>query len=186
MMMTPQRAQQLPPVSYATFSGDIDQDAVNRMLFNLAGASQGGVKELHLFFQSNGGNVSDGVTLYNYFFGLPFDLHLYNPSAVDSAAMIPFVGAKRRYASAHAGFVIHTIRSGFLAPTNAAGHRAAAAAADFDDNRAQAIIRTHTQIPATKWTVQDIVISAQEALQFGLIHEIREFQPPKGATLFHI
>ncbi len=30
------------------------------------------------------------------------------------------------------------------------------------------------------------MISAQEALQLGLIHAIREFQPPKGATLFHI
>jgi ATP-dependent protease ClpP protease subunit len=185
-MTITQPLQKIPPVAYATFSDDINQDSVNRILFNLAGASQRGIQELHLFFQSNGGIVSDGVSLYNYFSIVPFELHLYNPSAVDSAAMIAFVGAKHRYASAHAGFVVHTARYSFPAIAEAVGHRAIATTLDFDDNRAQAIIRTHTQIPATKWTTWDIVISAQEALQFGLIHAIREFQPPSGATLFHI
>jgi len=32
----------------------------------------------------------------------------------------------------------------------------------------------------------DIAIAAQEALQFGLIEAIHEFQPPSGTTLFHI
>jgi ATP-dependent protease ClpP protease subunit len=84
-----QVSQQLPLVVYGTFCDDINQESAHRIMTNFAGAYQRGVRELHLFFNSSGGIVTDGVGLYNYFLSLPFELHIYNPSAVDSAAMIP-------------------------------------------------------------------------------------------------
>src|ERR1700730_7294479 len=95
--------QNLPSIMYGSFCDEINQDSVNRFLQNFTGAYRGGVREMHLFFYSHGGNVSDGVALYNYFRSLPFSLHIYNASAVDSAAIIPFVGSQYRYSSERAG-----------------------------------------------------------------------------------
>ncbi len=176
---------QISPVGYGTFCDEINQDSVNRIFANLDKASQLGVRIIHLLFQSPGGNVSAAVALYQYFLHLPFELHIYNPSAVCSAAIVPFVGAEHRYASEHAGFVIHPAQSQDPTPLDAVGHQTASTLLTFDDSRSQAIIKSRTQIPASKWTANDVLVSAQEALQFGLVHAMSDFQPPKGAKMFN-
>jgi len=64
--------------------------------------------------------------LYSYFLNLPFELHIYNSSAVSSAAIVAFVGAEHRHASVHAGFVIHPTRNTLDTPGDATSHRATA------------------------------------------------------------
>jgi len=82
-MLTP-----LPSCVYATFAGPIDQQTLPRIFQNFAGATQRGVRELHLLFQSTGGVVGDGISLYNYIRTLPLDLHIYNTGAVHSIAVL--------------------------------------------------------------------------------------------------
>jgi ATP-dependent protease ClpP protease subunit len=177
---------QISPIRYGTFCDEINQDSVYRIFENFDKASQLGVQIIHLLFQSPGGNVSAAVALYRYFLHLPFELHIYNPSAVCSAAIVPFVGAEHRYASEHAGFVTHPAQTHDPTPLDAAGHLTASTLLSFDDNRSQAIIKSRTQVPASKWTANDVLLSAQEALQFGLVHAIGDFQPPKGTRMFNI
>jgi ATP-dependent protease ClpP protease subunit len=179
--------QGLPQAMYGSFSGPIDQEAVTKLLGSFTNAYRGGVREIHLFFYSHGGSVSDAVALYNYFRGLPLDLHIYNGSVVDSAAIIPFVGGHHRYSSAHAGFMFHTTKitlSDMIA--DAGGHGTIARNLNFDDRRAQAIIQAHTPIPPTWWTTFDLVMNPQEALKFGLIEDIREFKIPDSAAVFSL
>jgi ATP-dependent Clp protease protease subunit len=181
---------QLLPSVYATFAGPIDQSALNRLFFNLNAATQRGVVEAHLLFQSGGGIVGDGISLYNYFRTLPLDLHVYNTGTVGSIAVLPFLAAPHRYASAHANFVIHKTRYGTQAPTDAIGHRALAHSAELEDARSEAILHNHTKIPASHWSIhaaaRDVIFTAQEAVQFGIADQIREFQVPSGNQVFHI
>jgi ATP-dependent Clp protease protease subunit len=177
------------PIVYATFAGGINQDSLNRIFGNLGAATQRGVATIHLLFESTGGNVGDGVSLFNYFDSFPLELHIYNTGMVASVAVTSSLGAPHRYASAHATFMIHRSRFTFLAPGQAAQIRAIAAGLQADDARTEAIIRSRTQIPEDRWTAQtihDVTITAQEALSFGIVHEIREFRPPAGNQLFNI
>jgi ATP-dependent protease ClpP protease subunit len=178
-------------VAYATFCDDIDSAAVNRIFGNFAGVTQQGIGEVHLLFQSAGGSVSDGVSLFNFFRGMPIALHLYNTGGVASAALIAFVGAEHRYASAHAAFLLHKTRHSLLTPGQSIDHRALADTLAIEDARSEAILRGSSQIPADKWAVYasgaEVPITAQEAaLQYGLVVAIREFKPPAGGQLFHI
>jgi ATP-dependent Clp protease protease subunit len=178
-----------PPIVYATFSGGINQDALNRIFLNLGAATQRGVTTIHLLFESTGGNVGDGVSLFNYFDSFPLELHIYNTGTVASVAVTSFLGELHRYSSAHATFMIHRSRFTFQAPGQAAKLLAIAAALQTDDARTEAIIPSRTQIPEDRWTeqaVHDVTITAQEALNFGIVHEIREFRPPVGNQLFNI
>jgi ATP-dependent Clp protease, protease subunit len=177
------------PIVYATFAGGINQDTLNRIFLNLSAATQRGVTTIHLLFEIYWCNVGDGVSLFNYFDSFPLELHIYNTGTVASVAVTSFLGAPHRYASAHATFMIHRSRFNFLAPGQAGQLLAIAAAIQTDDARTEAIIRSRTQIPDDRWAAQaihDVTITAQEALSFGLVHEIREFRPPAGNQIFNI
>src|SRR5690348_14907235 len=98
---------QIPPVVYAMYIGNIDQEASQRLASAFATASANGVTEVHLLFQSTGGVIGDGICLHNLFQTLPFDLTLYNTGCVASIAVIAYLGAKSRKSSAYATFMIH-------------------------------------------------------------------------------
>jgi ATP-dependent Clp protease protease subunit len=114
---------------------------------------------------------------------------IYNAGSVSSAAVSAFLGAPRRYASAHATFMIHRTRIALPAPGIAAMHRAIADSLEADDARTEAIIRGNTKIPDELWAAQivnDVTITAQQALDFGIVHEIREFIPAKGSQIYNV
>src|SRR5689334_8558543 len=100
-------SKQTPTVVYATLAGQIDQAMVQRVFQGIAVAVNNGVREIHLLFQSLGGGVGEGISLYNYLRTLPIELHIYNAGTLASIAVIAFLGGKHRYASTHATFQIH-------------------------------------------------------------------------------
>ncbi|MEJ0075550.1 MAG: ATP-dependent Clp protease proteolytic subunit [Alphaproteobacteria bacterium] len=179
----------LPGTVYTTFAGPIDQQSLPRIFHNFAAATQRGVKVLHLLFQSTGGLIGDGISLYNYLRTVPLDLHIYNTGSVHSIAVLGYLAGKHRYISATGSFMIHKV----YFPTHPAGDasrfKAVADALVADDARIEAILRAHTNIPAEKWALyqnQDVIFDAQQAVQCGIAHSIQEFQVPPGNQLFHI
>ncbi len=179
----------IPSIVYATFSGQINQDGLTRMFHNIGGASQKGVTEIHLLFQSNGGMVGDGITLFNFFRAIPIELNLYNTGTVASIAVLSYLGAKHRYVSQHATFSIHKTAYPTHASANAVLHRALSNNLLIEDSRSEAIIKAFTNIPADRWishAVEDVIFQAQEAVQFGIAEAIREFQVPAGNQIFNI
>src|SRR5437773_8519203 len=105
--LTPPAPQPLPKIVYGMFCGILDGPAVARIQNNIAVATQMNVEHIHLLFQSDGGGVGNGVSLYYLFKALPFDLTIYNAGAVSSAALIAYLGAKHRKTSAGGTFLIH-------------------------------------------------------------------------------
>ena len=98
---------QLPKTVYATFVGPIDQMSLSRIFQNFGGAVTGKVETVHLLFQSTGGMIGDGISLYNFFIGLPLSLHIYNTGSVQSNRCLGFMGPLRqrhRHAGDHVPF----------------------------------------------------------------------------------
>jgi ATP-dependent Clp protease, protease subunit len=179
------------PVSaeiYATFGDQINQGSVQRIFQNIAAASQNGVTQAHILFQSTGGFVGDGICLYNFFKTLPIELTLYNAGSVMSIGTIAFLGAAHRRCSTHALFQIH--RSAFSSqPAPAAQLEALAEAAHLDDMRTEAILRAHIKISDEQWrrlNSRDLHFCGPEAVTVGFADEVGDFHPPPGATLYNI
>jgi ATP-dependent Clp protease protease subunit len=173
---------------YAIYTGDIDQKNVPRLVSAVTLCSGDGTTHLHVQFQSWGGFVGDGIFLYNLFRVLPFELHLYNSGAVASAAVLAYLGARRRKASAHAEFMIH-LSSRSQPSTTAASLKSLAESLSLDDSRTEAILREHIKLPEARWSefkYHDIRFSGAQAVEVGLAQEVAEFAPPEGTRLYNL
>ena len=180
----------LPQIVYGTFAGGIDQASLPRIFNALANATNAGVRSIHLLFQSNGGNVGDGISLYNYLLTVPLEVHLYNTGHVQSIAVLPYLAAKRRIVSKSGSFLIHKSQYSLPPYSNVPKIKAAVDVLVNDDARSEAILRVHTHIPAEQWalhaTMQDITFDAQQAVDFGIADEIGEFKIPPGNQVFNV
>lgn len=189
-------SQQTPPApassidAYFVFCGNIDQDATKRIMTVLTAATNlsNRIGHAHLLFQSLGGSVGDAVCLYNFLRSFPLDLTIYNVGSVQSAAVLVYLGAKRRYTSAHATFMIHRPAT-ILQSTTAQGLQVLAKSAALDDARVESILRSHITLTDADWTrldTQNFWFSSEEAVRNGTADKIAEFAPPKGTQLFNV
>ncbi|WP_165405964.1 ATP-dependent Clp protease proteolytic subunit [Bradyrhizobium genosp. SA-3] len=173
---------------YAVFAGGIDTQAVAKFFNSMTSAQNIAQNpELHILFQSWGGNVSDGVCLYNFFRTFPVDLTLYNAGNVSSIATIAYLGAKKRKVSTYATFMIHRTTSPGQ-PATAERLNAIAHSVVADDQRTEAILRAHLSLSEDQWSVHrsaDLFLTAKEAITCGLA-ELGEFAPPVGTRVFNI
>ncbi len=100
-----------------------------------------------------------------------------------------FLAGGKRFASKHASFIIHKTVTPLQAPYTADMLQSRMDSVNDSDSKVEAILKAHVNIPDDKWEVhskRDLVITAQEALSFGLIHEIADFAPPAGSLLRNI
>ena len=181
--------QSPPKEIYATLSGTIDPEMVKRVFASFSAAVNNGFERVHLLIQSTGGTVGDGIGIYNYLRNLPLELVAYNGGSVASSAVVVFLAAKMRKASATASFTIHKS----LIPTNLVANstklKLLADGLSLEDQRTEEILRSHINLPASKWRIYrmtDLIITAHQAVQFGLIHEVSDFVPPRGTQLYNL
>jgi ATP-dependent Clp protease, protease subunit len=177
-----------PKRAYGLFAGNIDQNAVQRLANAIAVASQQGVNEIYLMFQTIGGNVGDGICIHNIFSSAPMDVHLYNAGSISSIGVIAYLGADFRRATKNSSFMIHRT---MFSPQAATVERlqSAANAAALDDQRIEGILHDHIELPKEKWDihkVSDLWLSAQEAIEAKLADSIMEFSPPYGEQIFYV
>jgi ATP-dependent Clp protease, protease subunit len=179
-------ARSLTPDLYAVLSGTLDSSAVPRILTSFGNASQNNVQYMHVLFQSTGGGIREGIRLYNFFKNFSLDLTFYNMGVVSSVAVIAYLGAKTRKVSRHATFMIRRTQT-----TNRVANddtvEAPAESAMLLDETAEAILREHINMPANRWahfSRNDLWFSAEQAVKYGIAHEIGDFVAPADAKIW--
>jgi ATP-dependent Clp protease protease subunit len=173
---------------YCVFGGPIDQNAIERFFRTLPTLTKQPDTHVHLLLQTVGGYVGDGVCLYNVFRRFPYALTIYNVGNISSIGVIAYLGAAERKAASNATFMLHRSTMHTEMPT-AGRLRAAVKTLEIDDRRTEAILREHLTFGDAQWRNldrRDLTLSAEEAVGVGLVHEIADFLPPKGAALHPI
>ena len=172
-----------------TLSGDVNSDMVRRVFDAVADMTEDKLSTAHILIQSNGGYVSDGICLYNFLSKLPIKLVTYNTGAVASIAVTLFLAGQQRYASDTARFMVHKSHA-----TASPGARPDALSIIVeglraDDQRTERILRSHVALTEDQWMVHaysDLHLTAEQALEVGLVEAIRDFEIPKGKRLTNI
>jgi ATP-dependent Clp protease protease subunit len=134
--------------------------------------------------------VGDGIYLYNYIRSLPIDVVIHAIGTVASIATTVFVAAQDRYCSANAMFMMHPTTVGPFSVGVAASHlQSALDSVVADDERTERILRNRTRLSEEilmAKRARDVHLSPQEALKFGLVHEVAEFSVAPGNQLIQI
>lgn len=185
---TPPVPQTIPETVWGIFCGGIEQATGQKFVNSLTIASNAKVKHIHLLFQSAGGYVGDGVFLYNLFRTIPIEITLYNAGQISSAGITAYLGANRRVTSKTATFMIHRSTNSPQFATSAK-LQSVAKSLVLDDQRTEAIFRSHINLPPELWTAlehHDVHLSGEEAVSFGMADAIGEFSPPLGTVVFNI
>ena len=175
------------PIVYVVFTAEIVPQTVEGMIQTLSNLAQQRVKEVYLAFSTPGGDVAQGITLYNFLRGVPFELKVHNIGNVDSIGNAIFLAADTRYACVHSTFMFHGV--GFDRPAARYEEKVLREMLDglaADQRRIGSIISERTQI--SKDAVKELFMSAQTktaefARDRGIVHEVREFSLPASAPV---
>ena len=185
--MSEQQASQKE--GYFTLSGDVNSDMVHRVFEAVAAMTEDGMATAHVLLQSNGGYVSDGLCLYNFLANAPVDCIMYNGGAVASIAVILFLSGSRRYASETARFMIHKSHATASPGSRPDALNIIVEGLRADDARTESILRKHIELSPEQWGIHqygDLHLNARDARTAGLINDVVDFAPPKGASLRNI
>jgi ATP-dependent Clp protease, protease subunit len=175
--------------AWFTLSGDVNSDMVHRVFEAVASMTEDGLETAHVLVQSNGGYVSDGLCLYNFMANAPVEFVMYNGGAVASIAVILFLAGSRRYASETARFMIHKSHATASPGSRPDALNIIVEGLRADDARTEAILRKHIELTPEQWGIHqygDLHLNGRDAKTAGLVNEVKDFAPPKGAPLRNI
>jgi ATP-dependent Clp protease, protease subunit len=175
--------------AWFTLSGDVNSDMVHRVFEAVAEMTEDGIETAHVLVQSNGGYVSDGLCLYNFLANAPVEFVMYNGGAVASIAVILFLSGTRRYASETARFMIHKSHATASPGSRPDALNIIVEGLRADDARTESILRKHIELTPEQWGIHqygDLHLNGRDAKTAGLVNDVKDFAPPRGAPLRNI
>ena len=185
--MTQGQAQP-PSAVYISFSAEIIPHTCEALIAALANCASQGVSEVHLLISTPGGNVMNGMNLYNVLRAMPFRLVTHNVGNVDSIGNAIFLAGEHRVASPHSTFMFHGV--GFDAPQGTRLEekmlRERLDSLLADQKRIAAIMDERTSLDMDQ--IEPLFLEAQTkdaafAASTGIVHEVRDVDIPQGAPI---
>jgi ATP-dependent Clp protease protease subunit len=178
-----------PKIAYLGYCGPIDSAGATRMASTINAAVNEQFDSVYLCFSSLGGYIADGIYLYHHLLSLPIPVTIHNTGTVASIAATLFVAGARRICCPHSIFMMHPVAMPTSGNVASATLQAALDAAQRDEARTESILRERTTIPSDildARRTRDVYLTAQDALSYGLVHEIADFALPPGNKIFQI
>lgn len=90
-------------------TSEINQNSCNVLTAYLTDLLATGAQKLTIAISSPGGNVVNGVTMYNTIKAMPYEINTHNISNVDSIANVIFLAGKNRIANQCSTFMFHGV-----------------------------------------------------------------------------
>jgi ATP-dependent Clp protease, protease subunit len=179
-----------PKVAYVGYVGMIDSAGATRIASIVNQAVNEQFDAVYLCMSSPGGYIGDGIFLYHHLKSLPIQVIVHNTGTVASIATTLFVAGSIRYCCPQSIFMMHPVTVGANGSQMASGLlQSALESALRDEQRTENILREGTRIPEEMLSARrtgDVYLTAPDALEYGLVHEVRLFTLPPGNKIFQI
>jgi ATP-dependent protease ClpP protease subunit len=176
---------------YISFSAEIVPKTTEALIAVLADQANKRVDEVYLMLSTPGGNVINGLNLYNVLRSFPFRLVTHNVGNVDSIGSAVFLAEQQRYACATSMFMFHGVW--FEAPSGMRFEekylRERLDGILQDQLRIGSIIKAHSNLDESQ--ISELFLEARTkdanfALSVGIIDEIREVNIPQGNPIISL
>jgi ATP-dependent protease ClpP protease subunit len=152
---------------------------------------QEGADEFVVLVSSPGGSVFHGLSAYNFMKGIPAKVTTHNFGSVDSIGVVLFCAGTRRFSVPHARFLLHGVQTTF--PQGASleekqlEERLKAIRIDIENIAGVIAANTgRSEEAVTQDMLNRTTLNPEQAVDYGLVHEVKEPLLPRGATLISI
>ncbi len=169
----------------------ITPDATTALINQVQTLIGEGVSTINLLISSPGGNVYAGLMAYNFLKGCPVEIISHNVNTCDSIAGVIYAAGDRRLSVPHGQFVLHGPSANFLANTGLAEtqleERLSTLKNEIDNIAGVLAGATGKDEPAISQDLRKgLTLSPEQAVAYGLVHEIREELYPAGARVLRV
>lgn len=175
---------------YVTFSAEINVTTTEHLIALLANQANAGVDHVYLMMSTPGGNVMNGLNLYNVMRAFPFKLTTHNVGNVDSIGNAIFLAGSERFACPHSTFMFHgvgfDVQNTRLEEINLTQYHDSIKA---DHKRIGSILRERanfTEEEAVQLFAEARTKDAAFALSKGMVGAVQDVNIPKGASVFSL
>lgn len=180
-----------PGGCYLAFNGIIDRKSVEQLVHMCSEAQSAGFGEVTLSICSMGGFLVDAYYAFNMLEALPLKLITYNASTIQSAANMLYLCGDERYACPGSTWFFHQTAFEFNQGLRVTEALAAEKlrAIQLDDARTAEIVANKTGQTVERvreWQNTEFLMSTDDALTHGVLHEVRPLQIPKDALFRQI
>ena len=99
------------PTTYINFHAPINTVTVQNLMAAISQKLMAGTNEFYFLLSTPGGEVTSGLTLYNFLRAIPAKVTMHNVGNVNSIGNAIFVAADKgnRFACAHSTFMFHGV-----------------------------------------------------------------------------
>ncbi len=179
----------VPKIVYVLFTAQIDAKTTEGLLAVMANCATQRVSTVYLAISTPGGDVVQGMSLYNTLRGMPFELITHNVGNVDSIGNAVFLAGSKRYACKHSTFMFHGVGFDMANQTvrlEEKNIREMLGNLISNHDRIGNVLEERTKID--KAVIPELFREAQTkdatfAVSHGIVDEVRDFNIPAGSTV---
>lgn len=181
----------MPTPVYVSFIGEINPTTCEVLVGTIAQQiKQHESDEIHLLMSTPGGNVREGIAVYNLLKALPSKLITYNVGQVNSIGNVIFLAGDERYAAVTSSFMFHGV--GFDISNSRFEEKQLVERLESlknDQSLMGEIIAQRTNIDAEEVNglfLQAAFIRADDAKNKWIIDDVRDVNVPQGAPFVQL
>ena len=168
---------------YIIFAGIIEQGFANRLLNAINNAHVAKANKIILLLSSLGGNIQEGFTLASVIQNSRIPVSIHATNNIDSIANVIYLSAKERTAESYAKFYMHGATTAGTFDTK--GLKEQMLSLKTENTRIAYFVSENCNLNLQK--VQSMMeagttMTAQEALQHGIVQTINHIEVPQGAS----
>lgn len=179
--------------TYIKFFAQVNPKTIKTLMQTVEQKLTEGTERFIVLISSSGGNVSAGISGYNFLKGISAEVITCNFGDAYSIAVVLFCAGSKRLCVPHARFLLHGIGFNVTASTRFNEHilDEHIKGLRLDRETIASIVGDST---GGKKKVEDVdkdilnntVLNSQQAVDYGLVHEIKTELFPKGAEIMSI
>jgi ATP-dependent Clp protease protease subunit len=176
---------------YVKFFAPVTPDSINALMQTIDRKLSQGAKKMGLLISTPGGDVFQGLSAYNYLKGVPLEITAHNFGSVDSIGIVLFCAGTRRLCVPHARFQLHGVMANFAGPVsleeNQLEERLKGLQIDMGAIARIVANAAHKDPQVVLYDMRNrISLIGEQALEYGLVHEIKPELYEAGAEVISI
>jgi len=173
------------------FYTGVNETSIGTLMRTVDQKLAAGAKQFTVMISTSGGSVFHGLTAYNYLKGIPAHVTTHNIGSVDSIGVALYCAGRKRISVPQARFLLHPVSMNFREGASYEEPKLMELVKSLrvDMENCASVIAANT-LQSKKSVLRHMLgrttLDPDRALEWGLVHEIRQELFPEGTEVIPI